>query len=122
MIDETYYYSTHLTLLNAMNVAGGKSPQPTKCWVRVNGSTVIASELPDNPGMSITNAAIEVAMQVATHYKIPLGELVWVEHYPQEQEWQETFSRVYFSVIKGQLAAPQWFHITKQQAMALLDD
>src|SRR6185503_8773416 len=44
---------------------------------------VVATELPDNPGMSITNAAEELAGTVCRDYGIDPERLVWVEHYPE---------------------------------------
>jgi hypothetical protein len=45
---------------------------------------VIATELPDNPGMSITNAAEHAATAVCKHLGIDPQRLAWIEHYPQE--------------------------------------
>jgi hypothetical protein len=41
---------------------------------------VIATELPDNPGMSITNAAERIAGEVISFHRLP-APLVWIEHY-----------------------------------------
>src|SRR5687767_704206 len=42
---------------------------------------VIATELDDNPGASITNAAEECAAQVCHRCRIHPSRLIWVEHY-----------------------------------------
>jgi hypothetical protein len=42
---------------------------------------VIATELADNPGMSITNAAEHLAYRVCVEFAIDPSQLFWVEHY-----------------------------------------
>lgn len=74
MIDEIFYYKVKANSF------------PAHCRVRINGNTVIATELPDNTGMSITNAAEEVAMLVCQFYEIPIAQLVWIEHYPKRAD------------------------------------
>ncbi|NET55382.1 MAG: hypothetical protein F6K47_04095 [Symploca sp. SIO2E6] len=122
MIDETFHYHTRYNLVSALDLSTEAFQGEAKCRVRVNGNTVIASELPDNPGMSLTNAAEEVAMQVAGHYEIPLGELTWIEHYPEEPNHEESFDRVDFSFERGRLTKPRWKPITKEEAIGMLGD
>ena len=43
--------------------------------------TVIATELRDNPGMSITNAAEYVATELCQYLGVDPVHLVWIEHY-----------------------------------------
>ena len=76
MTDEVFHYATRHNLISFPEQIFQEVQGQAKCQVRIKGNTVVASELPDNPGMSITNAVAEVAMQVAHHYEIPLGELV----------------------------------------------
>jgi len=81
--------------------AGGR---PAHCRVRIylpedrhDVPVVICSELPNNPGGSITNSAETIAAGVirANELSIPL---VWIEHWPKETtERQETFELVVFS-------------------------
>jgi hypothetical protein len=47
-------------------------------------TAVIATELSDNPGTSITNAAEYVAGEACRHLDIDPRRLVWVEHYPAD--------------------------------------
>ena len=58
---------------------------------------VICSELPNNPGGSITNSAVVIAAGVIRANELPTP-LVWIEHWPEETtEGQETFELVVFS-------------------------
>jgi hypothetical protein len=43
---------------------------------------IIATELHDNPGVSITNFAEELAAIVCRQFEIDPKKLVWIEHYP----------------------------------------
>jgi hypothetical protein len=58
---------------------------------------VICSELPNNPGGSITNSADVIAAGVIRANELPT-HLVWIEHWPEESaDGQETFDLVVFS-------------------------
>ena len=44
-------------------------------------TVVIATEVRDNPGTSITNVAEGLALAVCQEYGIDPEQLVWIEHY-----------------------------------------
>lgn len=58
---------------------------------------VICSELPDNRGESVTNAAERIAAEVIDAFKLPVP-VVWIEHYSPETTdgASETFDLVVF--------------------------
>lgn len=93
-----------------------------RCRVRISGNTVIATELPDNPGMSITNAAASVAMQVCQYYEIPLARLIWIEHYPGEPDHEETFDLVHFDFSDGLLSVERWQRLSINEAEQLFGE
>jgi hypothetical protein len=67
---------------------------------------VICSELPNNPGGSITNSAEVIAAGVIRANELPTP-LMWVEHWPEEStEGQETFELVVFSSYEVVERAP----------------
>jgi hypothetical protein len=90
--------------------AGGR---PAHCRVRIflpdetaDSQVVICSEVPNNPGGSITNSAETIAAGVirANELHTPL---VWIEHWPEESaEGQESFDLVVFSSYKVEERAP----------------
>jgi hypothetical protein len=90
--------------------AGGR---PARCRVRIylpedvhDAPVVICSELPNNPGGSITNSVEVIAAGVirANELQTPL---VWIEHWPEESaEGLETFDLVVFSNYKVEETAP----------------
>ena len=84
-----------------------------RCRVRIylpddmrDAPVVICSELPNNPGGSITNIAEVIAAAVIQANELPTP-LVWIEHSPKETtEGQETFELVVFSSYKVVERAP----------------
>jgi hypothetical protein len=90
--------------------AGGRQ---ARCRVRIylpdddlDAPVVVCSELPNNPGGSITNSAEVIAAGVVLTNELPTP-LVWIEHWPEEStEGQETFELVVFSSYKVEERAP----------------
>lgn len=119
MIDEIFQYATPHNLSDLIGQSV-KLQGNARCRIRVLGNTVIATELPDNPGMSITNAAASAAMQVAQYHEIPLSELLWIEHYPEDTQYPERFDLVHFTCDDGLLNLERWERISKNEAERLL--
>jgi hypothetical protein len=78
--------------------------RPAHCRVQIylpddtrDDPVVICSELPNNPGGSITDSAETIAAGVIRANELPTP-LVWIEHWPEEAtEGKETFELVVFS-------------------------
>jgi hypothetical protein len=68
---------------------------------------VICSELPNNPGGSITDSAEVIAAGVIRANKLPT-HLVWIEHWPKESTdgGEEVFELVVFSGYEVEERAP----------------
>src|SRR5918993_2608668 len=81
--------------------AGGR---PAHCRIRFylpddpgDALVVICSELPNNPGGSITNSAETIAAGVIRAHELPTP-LVWIEHWPKEiSNVEETFELIVYS-------------------------
>jgi hypothetical protein len=94
---------THLAsdYIHPYKDAGGRS---ARCRVRIylpndvlDTPVIVCSELPNNPGGSITNAVEVIAAGVVRANELPTP-LVWIEHWPEEStEGQESFELVVFS-------------------------
>jgi hypothetical protein len=91
--------------------AGGR---PAHCRVRIylpdddlDAPVVICSEVPNNPGGSITNSAETIAAGVIQANELPTP-LVWIEHWPEEStdSGEETFELVVFSSYEVVERAP----------------
>jgi hypothetical protein len=86
---------------------------PAHCRVRIylpedvlDAPVVVCSELPNNPGGSITNSAEVIAEGVIRANELPIP-LVWIEHWPEESaDEQETFELVVFSSYEVAERAP----------------
>ena len=65
---------------------------------------VLLSELPDNPGMSITNACSELLAAVASTYALDETAL-YIEHYPHTPP---TYDLIIVQWRDGVAAHPQW--------------
>jgi hypothetical protein len=91
--------------------AGGRS---ARCRIRfylpndvLDTPVIVCSELPNNPGGSITNSAETIAAGVILANELPTL-LVWIEHWPKETTdgGEETFELVHFSSYKVEERAP----------------
>jgi hypothetical protein len=86
---------------------------PARCRVRIyfpddvrDVPVVICSEVPNNPGGSITNSAEVIAAGVIQANELPTP-LVWIEHWPKESTGgAETFDLVVFSSYEVTQRAP----------------
>ena len=84
-----------------------------RCRVRIylpddvlDAPVVICSELPNNPGGSVTNSAEVIAAGVIRANELPTP-LVWIEHWPEEStEGRGTFDLVAFSSYEVTERAP----------------
>ena len=98
------------------------------------GNLIIATELKENGGQSVTNAAEYIATQYAGQHGIPFDALTFVERYdhrsyeggkkPLEGEFPN-YSFVSFSIVEqnGQrhFTAPKWKHMTLDELNALIE-
>ncbi len=71
----------------------------SKCRIRIyNGfgkTIVIASEIYENDGTSITNVCEHLIKKVGEHFGFNLQETLWIEHYPPDGLIEEdTYSMV----------------------------
>jgi hypothetical protein len=88
--------------------------RPSHCRVRTylpddvrDAPVVICSEVPNNPGGSITNSAETIAAGVILASEL-ITPLVWIEHWPKESTdgGEETFELVVFSSYEVTDRAP----------------
>lgn len=89
-----------------------------RCRVQVHrheGQTVaIVTELPDNPGMSVTNAAEWLLPALAEQYGLPDGT-VWIEHYERLHGEPDTYDLV---TLRG--GSPSWRRLALEQVERLI--
>ena len=92
-------------------------------WQRERESVVMVTELADNPGTSITNRVEALAMQVYHEFELWPALARWIEHYPPDEQYDETFAEVTFSIDpqKG-LTRPQWRALTREAVERLIGE
>lgn len=93
------------SLLDVTYPFRGLQDEPSRCRIRIyqrhaEPTIVIATELPDNPGTSITRHAEHLAIEIRALLQPSAHGLLWIEHCPQrgaQPHEQETFALVRFS-------------------------
>jgi len=106
---------------------------PSKCRIRWTQRgekvIVIASQLPEDTGTSVTNRAEHLAEEVSKRYGLDPDRLVWLEHYPDRRSpgqrlpdpiFDEHFSLVSFHREGSQFSRPQWTRIEKRMVETLI--
>jgi hypothetical protein len=121
----------HVT--NYIHTFTGLWNRPAKCRIRVyrleSGMTVvIATELPDNPGTTITNAAELLATEIRQRLVTAGEAMVWIEHYQERgvvngaPTIQETFDRVLFRWDGNRYDDPQWLPFSRKAVEQLIGE
>lgn len=84
-------------------------------------AVVVCAESPDNPGISVTNFAGELATVIWYAEGQPAA-FSWIEHYPAEARptYGESFDLVTFRLAGDQLIEGQWQHLSRAAVAGLL--
>lgn len=120
---------------------GTQGEWESKCRLRIYQETeseddinprvvVIATELDDNDGTSITNSVENIATLICRQFEIDPVVLVWIEHYPDrnfdrrgEPEDPETFDLVHMELIRDphpRFAHPRWSRMKRIEVEELI--
>lgn len=102
-------------------------------------AAVIVTELPDNPGMSVTNAAEWIATTLLHRYDLDPNDTIWIEHYPDrhppgmegERMFDETFDLIRFRWedegrhrapmrLSPWARTPDWRHLDREEVEELV--
>jgi hypothetical protein len=100
------------------------------CRVRIYGANpytiIVLSELAENPGVSVTNAAAAIATEIARIYMIDLDTTIWIEHYGafsyKGGDCDETFDRITFTWRNRTASNAEWKRLTADELHELLPD
>ena len=122
LFDTAYCYTG---LGNCEARCGLRAYQTSTC-----GIVVIASELRENRGTSVTNFAEQLATAILTELKVEPGQMTWIEHYPErvssysEREREETFDLVTFDfdADRREFIQPQWKRWTRAQVEGVIGE
>ena len=89
-------------------------------------TVVVISELAENPGVSVTNAAAALATEIARIYDLETVTTFWVEHYGAfsytASGGDETFDLVTFTWRNRTASNVQWKRLTADELHAMLPD
>jgi len=83
-----------------------------------DAAVVVASELEDNPGASITNTYEDLATGVWQKLGLAVDQVTWVEHYGAQSygvRIDETFDWVTLERQGDRLVSPQWRPGSRQE-------
>jgi hypothetical protein len=88
---------------------------PSACGLdiqRLAGSRtlVVCTELPNNPGTSVTNFAEQLATLVCQRFAIAPQDLLWIEHYPASETHgpEPDWDWVEFTWTGHEFIHPRW--------------
>lgn len=87
-------------------------------------TTVIAIEIPVNPGKSVTNAAEDIATQVVQQFHLDPMKTRFIECYSKdsyEGARAETYDEVTFTWQERKASNPQWRRLEPHEIAELLD-
>ena len=87
------------------------------CDLEIIRNLVIASEMPENEGTSVTNFAEQLATLVCQEFEIAPEHLIWIEHYPERdgvsRKYAENYDLVSFNLNgNGVFSKPRWTGIS----------
>jgi hypothetical protein len=116
---------------------GGYFGDPARCRLRIYAvpgqrAVCIATELPDNPGTSITDRAeglATIAFCIAIlQFRASEDGIVWIEHHPGRPDdpieafRQDLYSRVKFDwdAEQARFCNPRWEHVTRETVEDLI--
>lgn len=104
----------------------------SKCGLKIYGDeerfVVIMTELPNNPGTSVTNRSEHIAMRVAdmichryaTASMRPVAyTTMWIEHYPADSIRRATYNRVRYTDKNREYTSPQWSPMAAREWIAM---
>jgi hypothetical protein len=81
---------------------------------------IFVSEMPNNPGMSVTNGFEQIANEILCRYIEEGGDnlefiaITWIEHWAKDSKLRlvETFDRVQMRAENDRFCRPQWHRLS----------
>lgn len=87
---------------------------------RAGESVVVAADLPQAPGTSVTNRVEAIAGLVCRRYDLDPRHLLFIQQHPAAAVQKEYFDLVTFRYGVAGLSEPRWIGLTRRQVEALL--
>ena len=96
------------------------------CWLQIfedgDQTVVIFSELPDNPGRSVTNASDWLATCVVQEYALDPAKTRFIEYYPPEDDHPRSYDEITYTWTDGVADVPQWKPLDIRETEARLKE
>lgn len=86
--------------------------------------TVLLTEVPNNPGQSITAASEVIATGLAARYHLNPVTTLWLEHWPADTSTKlvkDAYASVKYTWLDGIASNPRWRHVSLEQVEAMTD-
>ena len=81
----------------------------------------VATEVPDNPGTSVTDFAEQLATAMRRQRGLKPEDVIWIDHDPEAKDRRkESFDLVRFAVLGDTFRTPVWTRITEQAVDELM--
>ena len=93
---------------------GRYSTCKVRSWKHGDNVVAVVTEIPGNPGPSVTNSAEDLWRTWCTEHGHKLEDVVKFEHYPRSAGFEPTLDGVKVTKKAGQYAA-SWFPVTRTQ-------
>ena len=97
----------------------------SQCKLEIIENLVIATEIPENEGTSITSLAAQLATRVCQEFAIMPSHLIWIEHcldgtplYPFFDPYQNIYLVSFNLNSDGVFSNPRWTGITSEIVVA----
>jgi hypothetical protein len=92
-----------------------------RIYARGSSHVVLLTEVPNNPGQSITAASEVIATGLVKRYRLDPAHTFWLEHWPADNNdtlTQDAYASVKYTWQDGLATDPHWRQLTLEQAEA----
>jgi hypothetical protein len=85
---------------------------------RDGGQTVLLTEVPNNPGQSITAASDVIATGLVARYHLDPATTLWIEHWPadpSDKPIEDVYASVKYTWKDGVASNPRWRRLSLER-------
>jgi hypothetical protein len=89
---------------------------------RNGGQTVLLTEVPNNPGQSVTAASDVIATGLVARYHLDAATTHWIEHWPaasNDKSMEDAYAEVKYTWTDGVASSPRWRRLSLARAEAM---
>src|SRR6185436_6604885 len=93
-----------------------------RIYNRRGGHLVVLTEVPNNPGQSITAASEVIATSLVKRYRLNPATTRWIEHWPADTRDElsvASYALVAYTWLDGIASSPHWQSLSLERGEAL---